>query len=59
MTCAEFIEAVRRGGWTVRQLRSDDAPPTDDLMDRVGLQKYERYVLRYEKDAATGEGVAR
>jgi hypothetical protein len=44
---------VKAKGWTIRVLRSDDAPPSDDLlalMDQVGLGTYEQYVLRLERE---------
>lgn len=55
MTYAEFKAIVREHGWTIRQLRSDDAPPTPELlelMDRIGLARYERFVLRLQQEGA-------
>lgn len=53
MSYGDFKNLVRAKGWTVGQLRSDDAPPTEELlslMDELGLAKYERFVLRYERE---------
>lgn len=53
MTYDAFKRLVAEKGWTVRQLRSDDAPPTQELlalMDELGLAKYERFVLHYAAD---------
>jgi hypothetical protein len=53
MTYEAFREVVKAKGWTIRVLRSDDAPPSDDLlalMDQVGLGTYEQYVLRLERE---------
>lgn len=53
MSYGEFKNLVRAKGWTVPVLRSDSAPPTEDLlalMDELGLAKYERFVLRYERE---------
>lgn len=50
MTYAQFTARVRQHGWDVPTLRSDNTPPTDDLldlMDECGLAQYERFVLRY------------
>ena len=55
MTYAEFVKLVREKGWTVPVLRSENAPPPPelfDLMARIGLAKYERFVLRYEREQA-------
>lgn len=56
MTYARFKTIVAENGWTIRQLRSDDAPPTAallDLMDRLGLHNYERYVLRLQAEESS------
>jgi hypothetical protein len=53
MTYAEFKKVVAEKGWTVPVLRSDSAPPTRellDLMDELGLKKYEQFVMRYERE---------
>jgi hypothetical protein len=54
MNYDEFKALVLANGWTIRQLRSDDAPPSPellDLMDRIGLVRYERFVLRLQREA--------
>jgi hypothetical protein len=43
---------VRASGWTPGQLRCDE-PPTDEMleaMDRAGLDAWERYVRRLERE---------
>ena len=53
MTYQQFKKWVAERGYTVRQLRCDDAPPTaemEEVMSRIGLDRYERYVLRYERE---------
>jgi hypothetical protein len=53
MTYAEFKQLIALNGWTVRALRCDDAPPTPamyEVMDIIGLAKYERFVLRYQRE---------
>lgn len=53
MTYASFLKTVRAAGYTVVTLRCDDAPPTAellDLMSECGLAKYERFVLKYERE---------
>lgn len=53
MNYAMFKKIVTANGWTLRTLRCDDAPPPAEmleLMDRVGLAKYERFVLRFERE---------
>jgi hypothetical protein len=42
-------------GLSVRQLRCDDARPTEEMievMDRLGLEKYERFVLCLERESS-------
>lgn len=53
MTYSEFKKLVQEKGWTVPVLRSDSAPPTEELLElmgELGLAKYERFVLRYERE---------
>lgn len=55
MTYAEFKRLVAEKGWTVAVLRSENAPPTEELlalMDELGLTKYERFVIRYTREQA-------
>ena len=49
MNYAAFKKAVLSSGWTVAQLRCDVPPTADilDLMDVVGLNKYEKFVLKF------------
>jgi hypothetical protein len=52
MNYATFKRRVQENGWTLSQLRCDE-PPTDELlavMDTLGLEKYERFVLRLEAE---------
>ena len=56
MTYAEFRRWAIEGGYTSRELRCDDAPPSDELlevMDRVGLAKYETFVNRFAAESMT------
>lgn len=53
MTYTAFKALVLARGWTIRQLRSDDAPPSPELaelIERVGLVKYERFVLKMQNE---------
>jgi hypothetical protein len=50
MSYQRFCKEV--SGYSIGQLRCDDAAPTEGLlalMDRIGLEQYERYVLRLER----------
>lgn len=50
MSYREFKKIIEEKGWSIPFLRSDDAPPTDELMellDRVGLNRYETLLTRY------------
>jgi hypothetical protein len=47
-----FVQEVIGQRWSLAELRCDK-PPTDqllDLMDRLGLAKYESFVMRWEND---------
>ena len=51
MTYYEFVKLVAEKGWTLAQLRSDNAAPADELlalMDELGLAAYEKYVRRHQ-----------
>ncbi len=53
MNYAAFKKLVQVKGWTIRFLRSDDASPTEellDVMDAVGLTRYESFVLRLQQE---------
>jgi hypothetical protein len=55
MTYAQFKKLVKASGWSIPYLRSEKAPPGNDLlelMDSIGLNKYERFVLRFEREAS-------
>ncbi len=56
VTYATFLKAVRRRGLTLQQLRGDVRPTEDTLylMDALGLDRYERFVLRFERETAPG-----
>jgi hypothetical protein len=59
MTFKEFWRLVVQQGWTLAQLRCD-VRPTEDLlalMDELGLDRYERYVLRAERMAESVRSV--
>lgn len=50
-----FRRVVTEKGWTLAQLRCDSAPPSPEMwevMERVGLADWERFVLRLEREAA-------
>ena len=50
---AYFAREVARRGWTVAQLRSENAPPDAVLlrfMEEIGLARYEQFVLRFERE---------
>jgi hypothetical protein len=50
----EFCRTVAEHGWTIADLRCDNAAPSEELlelMDAIGLGRYEAYVLRLEKSA--------
>ena len=52
MTYKDFCQTVAEHGWTVADLRCDNAPPSEELleiMDVLGLDKYEAFVVRFEK----------
>jgi hypothetical protein len=52
MTYKGFCRTVAEHGWTIADLRCEDAPPSAELlevMDAIGLGRYEAYVLRFEK----------
>lgn len=51
MTYTQFCAEVKVHGWTADQLLCN-VPASDNLigfMDRVGLARYERYVMRFCK----------
>lgn len=50
MTYAAFKRLVLWHGYTLAQLRCDVRPTREilDLIERVGHERYERYVLLYE-----------
>lgn len=53
MKYEEFKKLVKEKCWTIADLRCDNAPPTEELlevMDQMGLEKYERYVLKLETE---------
>jgi hypothetical protein len=53
MNYAMFKKVVREKGWTLPLLRSENAPPTGELLDfmtGIGLYRYESFVLRYERE---------
>jgi hypothetical protein len=53
MTYTAFHSAVQSAGWTLAELRCD-VPPSGALtrfMEQVGLNRYERFVLRIALDA--------
>ena len=53
MSYTQFKAFVFKKGWTTAQLRCD-VPPTDELlafMDSVGLNRYESFVIRLEKES--------
>ncbi len=55
-TVSEVLNAMEAGTWSLSQLRSDDAPPTDDLlnaMDLTGLHVWERHVNRMARGVFT------
>jgi hypothetical protein len=54
MTYKQFLALVAKQGWTLAQLRCDE-PPTPELLealDRIGLNRWECYVRRYEASLA-------
>jgi hypothetical protein len=54
MNYQAFKKFVTENGYTISILRCDNAPPTDallDLMDRVGLNRYESFVLRLQQES--------
>ena len=59
MRFAEFVALVHFGRWSPQQLRGDVRMPEDllELVDRVGMGRYERWLGRYENlKAADGRG---
>ena len=55
MTYTEFKKWVAGMGLTLAQLRCDDAPPTSqmlEVMDRIGLATYERFVGRLQRESS-------
>ncbi len=56
MTFAEFCKRVAK--LTLAELRGDVPQPQAaiDLMDEIGLNRYEQLVLRYERDPAAADG---
>jgi hypothetical protein len=62
MRYATFVKVVADKGWTLADLRSDRAPPSGELlelMDRIGLDAYERLVLRYQREGAVNSARVR
>jgi hypothetical protein len=54
----EFKSLVIEEGWSPAQLRCD-VPPTPELLEamgRFGLEDWERYVLRLERERAQDTG---
>ena len=49
MTYREFKRLVQEAGWTLAEMRFDVRPPEEllRLLDRLGLKKYERLVLKW------------
>jgi hypothetical protein len=52
-TYGQFKARVKAMGLTLEQLRCDVRPTQEilDLMEEVGPDRYERLVLRFEKEA--------
>ncbi len=58
MTYVAFKKWAAKEGLTLAQLRCDDAPPTGpmlDVMDRIGLAAYERFVARLQREDGVGQ----
>jgi hypothetical protein len=51
MRYSQFVDLVRARGWSVPQLRCDVTPTQEvlDLMDNIGLEKFEDFVMRYSR----------
>jgi hypothetical protein len=52
MTYREFKRLVQEAGWTLAEMRFDVRPPEEllRLLDRLGLKKYERFVLKWQTE---------
>jgi hypothetical protein len=51
-----FVRLVAKKGWTLGQLRCD-VRPTEELLEAmttIGLDRWERFVLRWERASARG-----
>lgn len=53
MSYADFVECVKKHKWTMSQVRFDESPPPElvELMDQLGLRRYEMFALRYERES--------
>ncbi len=52
MTYDEWKSEVEREGYTVEQVMFD-VPPSPEILaflDRTGMERWERYALRYERE---------
>ncbi len=58
MTFAEFCIYVWKNKLTMAQLRGDVPQPQSviDLIDEIGLNRYEQLALRYTRDPAAAGG---
>jgi len=53
MKYSQFKRVIQQHGWTLAELCCDNAPPSERLlllMDCLGLEKYERFVKKLEKE---------
>ena len=54
MNYSEFKQFVSQNQWSISVLRCNAPPPAElfAVMDELGLDTYERFVLRYEQEGA-------
>ncbi len=57
MSYRKFVDLAEYHGWTLAQLRCDERPESAMLnaMDRLGLDRWERYVTRLAKEIESGK----